>query len=405
MGVGLRCECIQIGNLHRWGAQAPRVRRFSMRTVIIVVLLGIASAASAQGTGAGTGAGSPPNTENYAPVLTAFGQLLQHLKDNVQLPPARSQSQLLPFLPDSTVFYFALPNYGEASHQAMSLFHEELKKNPELKKFWEQGPIAAQTPKLEEYMEKFYQLSQYLGDEIVVAAAAGEGQTDPAFLMLAELRKPGAKAFLLQSAKELSPKIPAVIRVFDPEDLATTKALEREEKLTILVRPDFLVGALNLETLRSVNTELDHNRREFASSPFGRRVAEAYEGGATTVGAIDFQKILTLVSKGTDKSSTAMLQRTGFADMKYLVWRHKSVAGHASSEAELSFTGPRHGVASWLASPGPLGSLDFVSPRAVLVVSARLKARQKCLTTSKTSPRHRSPTPWLRFRRWSRRCN
>jgi len=40
---------------------------------------------------------------------------------------------------------------------------------------------------------------------------------------------------------------------------------------------------------------------------------------------------------------------------------------------ELSFTGPRHGVASWLASPGPLGSLDFVSPKAVMAGAVRLK--------------------------------
>ncbi len=59
-------------------------------------------------------------------------------------------------------------------------------------------------------------------------------------------------------------------------------------------------------------------------------------------------------------------QRSGFADMEYLVWEHKSVAGQGVSQAELSFTGPRHGVAAWIAKPAPLGSLDFVSPKAMM---------------------------------------
>ncbi len=59
--------------------------------------------------------------------------------------------------------------------------------------------------------------------------------------------------------------------------------------------------------------------------------------------------------------------------MKYLVWDHKNVGGAPVGEMELSFIGPRHGAASWLAAPAPLGSLDFVSPKSAIVVSVRLK--------------------------------
>src|SRR5581483_10298257 len=40
---------------------------------------------------------------------------------------------------------------------------------------------------------------------------------------------------------------------------------------------------------------------------------------------------------------------------------------------ELSFTRPRRGLASWLASPRDLRSLDFTSPQAILVASVALK--------------------------------
>jgi type II secretory pathway pseudopilin PulG len=52
--------------------------------------------------------------------------------------------------------------------------------------------------------------------------------------------------------------------------------------------------------------------------------------------------------------------------VKYVVWKHAKVADQSFSQAELSFTSPRHGAAAWLAKPAPLGSLDFVSPKAIL---------------------------------------
>jgi hypothetical protein len=40
-----------------------------------------------------------------------------------------------------------------------------------------------------------------------------------------------------------------------------------------------------------------------------------------------------------DDQSRATLERTGFSDMKYLVWAHKTVNAHQTSQFELSFTG------------------------------------------------------------------
>jgi hypothetical protein len=39
----------------------------------------------------------------------------------------------------------------------------------------------------------------------------------------------------------------------------------------------------------------------------------------------------------------------------------------------LSFAGARHGMASWLAAPGPMGTLDFVSPEATFASSFVIK--------------------------------
>ena len=307
----------------------------------------------------------------YPGLLPEFGQLLEKLQHEVQTPPARGQSRLLPLLPESTVFYAALPNYGEASHQALAIFEREVQQNPALRAWWQQGELATNGPKVEDAIEKVYQFSQYLGDEIVVSGAA-EGGKSPNLLIMAELRKPGLKDFIQQMAKELGGNSEPVVRALDVQELATANDTQPAQQLVVLVRSDFVIAALDVAALRSFNSRLDKKNTEFASTPFGLRVKQAYEGGAAVVVAADLQKIVSQIPLGTDQNQK-LFQRSGFADVKYLVWEHKTVDGQAGSDVELSFTGPRHGVASWLAPPGPLGSLDFLSPKAVMAGAILLK--------------------------------
>jgi uncharacterized protein DUF3352 len=314
---------------------------------------------------------SPRDLTKYPGLLPEFGQLLEKLQHEVHPPPARGQSRLLALLPESTVFYAALPNYGEASHQALAIFEREVQQNPTLHAWWQQGDLAADGPKVEDALEKVYHFSQYLGDEIVVSGAA-EGGKPPGLVIIAESRKPGLKDFVQQMAKEFGGNSEPAVRVLDVQELATARDARPAQQLVILVRPDFVVVALDVGALRSFNARLDKKSTEFASTPFGQRVAQAYEGGAAVVVAADLQKIVSQIPLGSDQNQK-LFQRSGFADVKYLVWEHKTVDGQAGSQMELTFTSPRHGVASWLAAPGPLGSLDFLSPKAVIAGAVRLK--------------------------------
>jgi hypothetical protein len=143
----------------------------------------------------------------------------------------------------------------------------------------------------------------------------------------------------------------------------------------ILVRPELVVLGENLAALRRFNARLEQNAQGFASTEFGRRLAQGYEGGATIVAGLDGQTILKKEGP-KDEKDRGLLERTGFSYMKYLVWDHKSINGQETSQFELSFTGPRRGVASWVAAPGPMGSLDFVSPKAAIAASILLKEPQ-----------------------------
>ena len=308
--------------------------------------------------------------ERYPGLLEEFGHLAETVQREVQPPPPRSQSNLLPLLPDSTVSYLAIPNYGEASHQVLTIFQGRLKQSQVLRDWWHQGELGTNGPKIERSLENFYQFSQFLGNEIVVSASV-ESKREPDFLILAEVRKPGLKTFLQQTAKEYAKDLGSTLRVLDVQDLATAKD-SAADKIVILVRPDIVLAAANVSALRTFQARLEHPGRSLATTQFGQRIRQAYEAGTSIVAAGDLHTILGQIPR--DKGpNQALFERSGFANMKYAVWEYRSVPGQPATEMELSFTGPRHGIASWLAAPAPLGSLDFVSPKPAMAIALMLK--------------------------------
>lgn len=341
-------------------------RAFECLTAIAAIIFFTASALAQKAT-QGQPQMSPEDFKKFSGAFKQLGDIWQKMP--VQSPAPRTESHILPLLPQSTLVYAAFPNYGEVSHQFVAAFQQEIKENAELRSWWQQGEMATEGPKIEDALEKFYQVSQYLGDEIVVSAAS-EGKDDPKFLIVAEVRKPGLKEYLRVMLKDLAGKSKPAARVFDPAELAAAKNVLPEEPI-ILVRPDLVILGENLATLRSFNSQLDQKNKDFASTEFGRRLVQGYEGGVTIMAAADLRRILKIPSSKTKNEDT--LQRTGFADMKYAVWTHTSIGKQGSSQIELSFTGPRRAIASWLAAPGPMGSLDFVSPKAVVALSLLLK--------------------------------
>src|SRR5580658_2785727 len=221
---------------HGQNLRQQRAGSFLHGTAVMAMIFSLTSAAASQAASTGptskaAGAANPfDDLKKYPGLLTEFGQLLKKVQAGIQLPPPRAHSSLLPLLPESTVFYAAFPNYGEPAHQALAIFHQEEKDNPALHAWWEhvqseQAQSSSDAPKAEDAFEKLYQLSQYLGDEIVVSGAidAKDAKKDPSFLFLAEVRKPGLKDLLQQMQKELAPKSPAPVRIFDPQELATAQ--------------------------------------------------------------------------------------------------------------------------------------------------------------------------------------
>jgi type IV pilus assembly protein PilA len=311
----------------------------------------------------------------YPGLLAEFGKLIEKLQQNIQFPAARTESRILPLLPESTMSYAAFSNYGDVTERALKIFRQELLDSAVLRDWWQQGDLAAAGPKLEDSLERFSQLQQYLGEEIVVAGSL-EGRV-PSLLLVAEVRKPGLKKFLQETIAQLGGGSQRGVRVLDLQELAAAKDSASSQDFIVLVRPGFVVAAVDLATLRSFNARMDRPGREFVATPFGQRVVKEYEGGLTVLAAADAQRIIEEVPSGARQNET--FQRSGFADAKYLVWEHKNVAGRQVSQTELSFSAPRHGSASWLGKSGPLNSLNFVSPKALVAGAVLLNNPAKIL--------------------------
>jgi hypothetical protein len=348
-------------------AGTSRSSSWRLLTAAFLIAFGAVSAYAFQGDQSSPEQHSSPDFEKYAPLVNEVGLLLQKIQAGVQVPAPRTQSRILPLLPASTNVYFSLPNYGDALHQADEIFHQQLQERPALNDYWQQVGMAGFM--IEGVIDKVHQFGQYIGNEIVISSSIS--QQGPSVLVLAEIKKPGLKTFLQDLLSQFGGANPPV-QILTPQDLITAKAEKSGNQSFVLVRPDFVIFGTDLGSIRKFNTQLVGHSGTFATTPFGQRLNQAYRAGAGILVGADVQQLLALRPKGSDQDEAAF-KRTGFADAKFLIADYKSDAGQSVSDGELSFNGPRQGIAAWLAPPAPIGGLDFVSSSASSAGSVVLK--------------------------------
>ena len=302
-------------------------------------------------------------------LMAEVSKLGDRLKEGIQYPAPRSQSLLLSRMPESTVFYVAIPNYGDTLHQAQAIFQQELRESAPLREFLRKNKLDATETKIESGIQQFYEFSQFLGDEVIITGKM-QGQ-EPTFFVVAEVKKPGLREFMEKVSVDIFPNKSERPQIFSPQELATANFGTKEAPV-ILVRPDLVAFAISGASLREFTAQLDDSSPRFISSPLGQRVAQSYQGGTNSVVGVDLHKVIDLVPQSKPQNRE-MLQKTGFDDANYLVTENTIKGGRSSNKMELTFNGPRRGVASWIAAAGPMGGLDFVSSNAAIAGDLMLK--------------------------------
>lgn len=303
--------------------------------------------------------------EKYLALLAEFSKFQKNL-EQVKLPDLRYQSRLLSVVPESTLFYAGVPNYGEALAQANQLFQQQLVQSPVLQEWYRQGIGRAHNgTSFNQAIDTIHSLSQYLGNEIVFAGLGAPNTNSGGVLVIAEIARPGLKEFLdsqIQQGGEYKN-----IRVLSPADLGAAGQSTRD--FYVLIAPDFVAASPDISVLRAANQRWHESSgsSSFMNSDFGKRISSIYSAGAGLFLAVNLSQIeandAQKASATTGKSSK-FLERSGFGDAKYLIAERQDAGGKTSNTAEISFNGPRQGIASWLAPPAPIGALDFITPNA-----------------------------------------
>lgn len=268
------------------------------------------------------------NSAQYLALLGEFDRLKQQIA-LIPSPGLRHESALMAYLPADIVAVAAVPNVGQTLGEASRIFHQRLEHEGPLANWWNQIPIARRR-NFETTIAQLETAGTYLGNEIVIAGIAGP---QPSPVILAQLKRPGFDTYL---KAQLPPA------AFDGH-----------------MRFDngLFVAASNPADLDRIAAESG-----FPASPLYRQIAPLYRQGAGWLFAADLSRL-----------SPERGLASHFDGARFVVAESRTIGANTENHAAVTFSHRRQGVAAWLASPGPMGSLDFVSPDAAFAASMLLR--------------------------------
>jgi len=306
------------------------------------------------------------NSAKYLALLGDFA-VLQKQFEAIPGPGLRYSSDLLPYVPDNTVVYAAIPNLSATLGEASQLFQDRLQQSPELRSWWKEQQ-RNKGPKLASMIEQMKTLSSYLGDEIVFTVAK-DGSTYTAPVILARVKQPGLEKFLQGEARRLSKSgsETALQIVHDPSAVQSSS----NRPLLVYLNNDMLVASPEAAELQRAAARIRQSgSSRFSETPLYQQVVHSYQQGTGWLFCADMEQIVAKnVSNGSGKNQVP----SGMEDVRYLTMERREVGGKTENRAALTFASDRHGVASWLAAPASMGALDFISPNASMVNAAVIK--------------------------------
>lgn len=307
------------------------------------------------------------NSAKYLALLGDFS-VLQKQIEAIPGPGLRYSSDLLPYVPEHTVVYAAIPNLSATLGEASQLFQERMQQSQALRDWWKQQQ-RGNGPKLADVVDELKTFSGYLGDEIVFTVAK-EGSTYSSPVVLARVKQPGLESFLQGEIKRFntSGAQSALQIVHDPSALASSSSSNRP--FLVYLNNDVLIASPDGGELQRAATRMQvAGTNPFTQTALYQQVARSYQQGAGWLFCADMEQI---VAQHVQDSSNGQLP-PGIGDVRYLMMERREVGGKTENRAALTFASERTGVASWLAAPASMGALEFISPNASMVNSVVMK--------------------------------
>ncbi|HEY2975104.1 MAG TPA: FecR domain-containing protein [Pyrinomonadaceae bacterium] len=326
--------------------------------------------------------------ERYAETLAAFTSLNKAL-GKVSQPGVRNSTHLLDLMPENTIVYAALPNLTSTLVESHRIMQERINQNAALREWWEKEEGGHRGPNVDQVIGSIREFGDYLGDEIAVSVSMDEKGKPVAPLVLAELKNSaGFQQFVEQqiakyagNAQGNNQNRPAIRFVQDPLT-ATATATEpgkKADELYVWIQSDLFAASPKLNQLQDLATVVQKGATSsFTGTAFHNRIAQVYQEGAGLVVAANLERLidrtkpeLTKGAGGEQRESA--LKQLGILNLKYFVLDQTNAEGKTHTQAMVSFNEAQRGIPSWLAAPGPMGSLEYISPDANVVAGFVVK--------------------------------
>ncbi|MFV2071200.1 MAG: FecR domain-containing protein [Thermoanaerobaculales bacterium] len=314
------------------------------------------------------------DAEMHRQLLREISILRRVVADAVDQAPPRTSTRLLDLAPDDTIVYVAMPNISENLDAARAAFEERLAVSEVLAEWWREEVVdPGIADQIEAFLNRLQPLGESIGAEAVITVPASVLDDLGEPLFLAELDDPTTFVSLLEAEVERANRegggTAEIAIVTDPRTASATEA-----DLLLWVEGNLFAAAGDLDTLVALASRVDDPTAAiFSATPLYRRLAEKYSDGVSWLFGVDVATVFAEALANQPDADTAVLRNLGFLDAStVVVERHRDGEWYAT-DADLLFDGPRHGIASWLAEPAPMGSLDFISPDAYVAVAAVTK--------------------------------
>ncbi len=319
------------------------------------------------------------DVDHYLDLLEQYSQLRRDLRQSVARPGLRYASRLLDLAPESTVLYAALPNLGETISETHRLIQERLDDNQVLAEWWQSQGAEQFAPDVDEIVGKLADFGDYLGTELaVIGYATGPGDFGGPLVLAEIVNAAGLRDFIEHQLDEFSQGGHGHGDLVFVEDPFAVSPPGGEDRLLLWLADDLAVASPDAaEIARVAGIVRQGADNPFTATDFHSAIAALYQDGAEIIVAADLEGVVTTTMAG--EPDAGRFERFGILDVKHLLLEQKQLGPKTHHRASLTFSEARSGLASWLASPAPMGSLDFVSPDAQLVAAFVFKDPVKLL--------------------------
>lgn len=320
------------------------------------------------------------NAARYAGLIADIASL-RHEIDQVPRPGVRHSSRFVDLVPENTVFYAALPNLSETLAESQRIMQERISQNPALAAWWK-GSERDGVDVNSQTMTRILEMGSYLGDEIVVSAELDKKGEPSGILVLGEVKDAAAFRNYLEgqiaSFAKTSGDMPNVRIIDDPmtakaADLPSAPKGEKTNRsgseLFVWIDNDTFAASPTIESLRGfAAARQTPGANQFTTSAFHQRINDVYRDGAGLLVAADIERLLAqaVAAENSDEGRRHLegFKQLGVMNLRHFVVEQKETDGRTLSQAALTFNQADRGIATWLAAPGSMGALDFISPKA-----------------------------------------